>query len=291
MNDTPMHIARSHFASKTAGGEVDYQVLHPSDWEQGERLPLVLHLHGAMSSAASLENARPFYQDLFQQGQFPRAVVACPSTPTAGGFYMDWPDGNSWESLIADEFPEHLGETYGPFTATALIGASMGGYGALKVAFGDPDRFAVVAAISPAVFPGETSQAVPEPNVPSVLGDLHRAMANGTGNAEAYVKNSVYGRARLNTSRIRGAALPILIDCGAADEFLLHEGAEFLHRVLTELGIVHEFRLVDGAGHVGPAADARTWDAIRFVGTALITHPDPGAENAPRHRALRSVNC
>ncbi len=60
-----------------------------------------------------------------------------------------------------------------------------------------------------------------------------------------------------------------LIDCGADDEFLLHEGAEYLHRVLAGLGIPHEYHLVEGAGHQDPTPGLRTLDAIRFIGTAL----------------------
>ncbi|RJL35721.1 alpha/beta hydrolase [Bailinhaonella thermotolerans] len=265
-----MRIVKDHFAATSGAQEVEYQVLLPADPREGERLPLVLHLHGAMSSSRSLELARPHYEELFREGEFPRAVIACPSTPTEGGFYLDWPDGGgAWETLISAEFPGHLAKTYGPFTGTALIGASMGGFGGLNVAFGDPERFAAVAAISPAVFPGETPQDVPEKNLPSVLGELHRAMGHGTGDAAAYTRNSVYGRARANAERIRRAALPILVDCGAADEFLLHEGAAYLHDVLKELAIPHEFRLVEGAGHVGPAAETRTKEAIRFIGAAL----------------------
>ncbi|WP_282693955.1 alpha/beta hydrolase-fold protein [Streptomyces sp. CC208A] len=269
MNDTPLHLVKGRFASASAGREVEYQVLLPVDRKEEEELPLVLHLHGAMSSSASLELAQPFYEDLHRRGEFPRAVVACPSTPTVGGFYIDWPGGESWETLVADEFAAHLSVTYGPFTTTALFGASMGGYGALKVAFGDPDRFAAVAALSPAVFPGETPEDVPEANRPSVLGELHRAMAHGTGDPATYTGNSVHGRARLHADRIRAAALPVLVDCGADDEFLLHEGAAHLHGVLTELGIAHEFRLVEGAGHTGPSAEPRTREAIRFVGAAI----------------------
>ncbi|WP_327091250.1 alpha/beta hydrolase-fold protein [Nonomuraea sp. NBC_01738] len=262
-----MNLISGNFPSTAAGDDVGYRILLPADWEAGERLPLVLHLHGAMSSSASLELARPFYEDLHRRGAFPRALVACPSTPTAGGFYLDWPDGASWGTLIAQEFPARLAAAYGPFTATALIGASMGGYGALKLAFADPERFAAVAAISPAVFPGETQHDVPPANLPSVLGDLHRAMTTGPG----YVANSVHGRARANAGRIRAAALPILVDCGAADEFLLHEGAAYLHGVLAELGIAHDYRLVEGAGHLGPQAGERTRDAIAFVGAALAS--------------------
>jgi S-formylglutathione hydrolase len=53
------------------------------------------------------------------------------------------------------------------------------------------------------------------------------------------------------------------------DEFLLHEGAEALHRLLTEIGVDHDYRLVPGVGHIGPEADRRTSDAIAFVGRAL----------------------
>jgi len=268
---TPV-LAEDSFDAKSVGASVGFRVLLPAGWAAGERLPFVLHLHGAMSSSTSLELARPFYEQLWERGELPRAVVACPSTPTHGGFYIDGPQA-AWETLIAAEFPEFLAAGYGQFTATAVIGASMGGYGALKIAFETPGRFAAVAAISPAVFPGETPDGVPERNIPSVLGDLHAAMSGGTGDESTYAASSVHARARVHAREIRDARLPILIDCGAEDEFLLHEGAEYLHRVLTGLGIPHEYHLVAGAGHQGPAAGLRTLDAIRFIGTALAGRP------------------
>ncbi|MEU8885608.1 MULTISPECIES: alpha/beta hydrolase [Streptomyces] len=269
MNDNSLQLVEERFTSASAGREVDYRVLLPSDRVRGERLPLVLHLHGAMSSSASLENARPLYEDLYRRGEFPRAVVACVSTPTLDGFYLDRPDGAAWETLVAEEFPARLAAAFGPFDGTALFGASMGGYGALKAAFRDPGRYAAVAALSPAVFPGETPGDVPEANRPSVLDELHRAMAHGSGDAAVYAGNCVQGLARRHAAAIRDAALPVLVDCGGADEFLLHEGAAHLHAVLGELGVAHTFRLVDGAGHVGPEAEDRTREAIRFLGGAL----------------------
>ncbi|MET9350018.1 alpha/beta hydrolase [Streptomyces termitum] len=278
MDGTLLRLTEGRFTSSAVGREVDHLTLAPADLSEGERLPLVLHLHGALSSAASLERARPLYEDLFRRGAFPRAVVACVSTPTSGGFYLDRPDGGAWETLVADEFPARLAERYGAFTATALVGASMGGYGALKAAFGAPERFAAVAAVSPAVFPGETPDGVPSANLPSVLGELHRDMGGGTGDPEAYARASVQGRARRNAGRIRAAGLRVLIDCGAADEFLLHEGAAHLHSVLDELGIHHAFRLVAGAGHLGPEAEVRTREAIRFAGAAIGAPAGGGSE-------------
>lgn len=258
-----------HLAATSVGESVEYRVLRPADTSPGDALPLVLHLHGALSSSVSLELARPYYDELWAEGALPPAVVVCPSVPTVGGFYLDWPEGPSWETLTARELPDHLADQYGPFSATALIGASMGGYAALKLAFAAPHRYAVVAALSPAVFPAETPDAVPSRNIPAVLGQLHAAMSGGAHDAATYVANSVHGRARKNAAAIGAARMALLLDCGAADEYLLHEGAEHLHRLLTELEIAHTFRLVEGAGHVGPAAEARTRDAIRFVGVTL----------------------
>jgi S-formylglutathione hydrolase len=289
MSEATSILIEDQFDAASVGAPVGFRVLLPADWVQGERLPLVLHLHAAMSSSASLELARPVYDELRVRGAFPRAVVACVSTPTQHGFYIDWPDA-AWEALIETEFPELVGNRYGPFAATALIGASMGGYGALKLAFAQPERFAGVAAISPAVFPGEAPRDVPARNLQSVLGDLHDAMSRGTGDPAIYAANSVYGRARANRSRIRNALLPVLIDCGAADEFLLHQGAAHLHRVLNELGIRHEYRLVEGAGHLGPAADTRTADAITFIGRAL-TRSGASSLSAPEHERPPQFSC
>ncbi|TCN48162.1 S-formylglutathione hydrolase [Rhodococcus sp. SMB37] len=268
MNHPRSRLVRTEFASSAVGDTVEYRVLLPPDWVRSEPVPLIVHLHGAMSSSASLELARPFYDELWADGDIPRAIVACPSTPTVGGFYINGPR-QAWETMISEEFPQHVAVVYGHADVVAMLGASMGGYGALKAAFSTPDRFAAVAAISPAVFPGETPDDVPSRNIPSVLGELHRAMSEATGDPAVYASNSVYGRARTHADEIRDASLPLLVDCGALDEFLLHEGAEYLHRVLDELDIAHEYRLVTGAGHLGPAADERTRDAIRFIGSAL----------------------
>jgi S-formylglutathione hydrolase len=99
----------------------EFRVLAPADWTPRERLPLVLHLHAAMSSAASLDAARPLYDELGVRGMFPRALIAFASVATRGGFYINRSDA-AWETLIRTEFVEHLAGLYGPFTRMALIG-------------------------------------------------------------------------------------------------------------------------------------------------------------------------
>lgn len=265
-----MTSSSSTFVSRTlsstsTGTDVPFNLLHPGG-PVSRPLPLIVHLHGAMSSAASLENARPAYEQAWGQGVLPPALVVCASTPTVGGFYIDQPGGPAWERLVADELPRHLAEHYPLSGVRAAIGFSMGGYAALKLALRPPHAFTAVAALCPAIFPAESAEAVPEANRPSVLGLLNQAMGDGP---QAYRHNCVHSLARGHAATLRDAATRLYIDCGTADEFRLHDGAEHLHAVLTALRIPHRFRSVPGAGHADAHAAARQDEALRFLGAAL----------------------
>src|SRR5262249_20241831 len=154
-----------------AGRDVEVRVLMPPG--ATAPLPMLLVLHGATSSAAALDLYATDVEALWASARMPPAIVACASTPTQGGFYIDWPGGPGWETVVADELPEPLAAAHGGDPARiALIGASMGGYGALKLAFRRPARYVAAAALSPAVFAGDTVADVPARNRVSVLGDL-----------------------------------------------------------------------------------------------------------------------
>jgi len=62
--------------------------------------------------------------------------------------------------------------------------------------------------------------------------------------------------------------------------FPLFEGSEFLHRVLYDAGITHEYHLVRGADHLGRSVRPRSMEALQFLTRALIPPgPDPAAEH------------
>jgi len=238
---------------------VEYRVITPPDWDESKSLPLLLVLHGADSSAAILDSQVAVYEELWSAGKFPEAVVACASAPTIGGFYI-----GQWETLIAEDFPRELAERFNVDLGNImLLGASMGGYGALKIAFAAPERFAAVAVLSPVVFPGETLADVSPRNTPGVLKDLLDAMAPD------YAREHVVARLRSNLGAVRYGGLAIRIDCGDRDAFNLHEGAEYLHRVLWNLGVSHEYHLIQGADHVGPETEAREQRAREFLAAAF----------------------
>ena len=259
-------LSTERFVSQSTGTEVEYKVLVAAEVPSDSPLPLILHLHGAMSSAASLEAARPAYEHAWSTGELPPAIIACASTPTMGGFYIDHAGGQKWETLVGVELPRHLeasGRVAGP---RAALGFSMGGYGALKVLLRQPTQYIAVAALTPVILPAEKADEVKEINRPSILNDLNQAMGLDVATYEA---NSVYGIARNNVAALHAAAPAIYLDCGAADEFRLHEGAEYLHRLLGELAVPHIFRSVPDGRHIDDKVPERQEAAIRFIGGAL----------------------
>jgi S-formylglutathione hydrolase len=51
--------------------------------------------------------------------------------------------------------------------------------------------------------------------------------------------------------------------------YYLEYGTEFLHRILFDAGVSHEYRLVKGAEHIGPSLAPRYRDALAFIGRML----------------------
>ena len=242
---------------------VDYRVVAPKDRGAEEFLPLILVLHGAGSSAKILDSAPGVYQEMFDEGSLPRCLIACASTATRGGHYIDWPDGGKWETLVAEEFPAYLESEYrADLSRVALFGASMGGYGALKIAFRHPERYRGVAALAPTVFPRERAEDVPPRNR---IGELQYLL----GALSDHPSEDVLYRLRENQQAVKNSGLDIYIDCGDNDAFFIHDGAEYLHRTLWDLDIGHEYRLLHDVDHVGPSSAPRRRVAFEFLGRSL----------------------
>lgn len=257
-------LTRDVFSDPLVKTEVPYAVLTPDGWTADEPSPLILVLHGANSSREFLGLLQPIVEELWRDGALPRAVLACASTPTVGGFYIDRP-GEAWESLIAVAFVRLLAREYGVDPARmSLLGSSMGGYGALKIALADPARWQAVAAIAPALLPAHTPADLRPRNTLDVLAQLGREMAGDE--SSTFAANSVLHRLWRHGAAVRASELAIFLRCGDRDVFALHDGTEQLHRALWDLDIGHEYHLVHGADHIGPEALAAQRAALTFIG-------------------------
>jgi S-formylglutathione hydrolase len=269
---------------------VPYAVVLPPGYDDGGAYPLCVLLHGGGGSRDNLGALRPLFDNWWAADVMPPMVIASASTG-AMSYYLDHPDGSArWETFIGENFPEYLRDKYNAGrnrAATFLAGISMGGYGALKIAFARPDQFAAVAAIQPLLEPGFRDAEIGARN------RLHhgvggpRELLGESRDAALFEANNPASRARANALAIRGSGLAIYLEVGDEDFLNAHDGAEFLHRLLWDLDIAHEYRLLRGADHGGPTFVPRIRDAFAWIGSIVAEQRAASAEPTADERAVR----
>ena len=243
--------------SVAMGASVPTSVLLPPGFDQlrSESLPLVVWLHGGGGDRQQLGQFQPWIDELLARNVIPPMVFASFSSTPFSGFL------GPWERFIADELPQAIGKRYGTRTdrdGLVIAGMSMGGYGALKSAFRSPGRYVAVAAMEPSVEP--TLTALPN----HTRNTWHRGPAAALGPADNPAR-----QAHDNAAAIRASGLAIYLEVGDEDFLNLHDGTEFVHRVLWDHDIRHEYHLVRWADHVGASAKGRFEEMCGFIAQAL----------------------
>jgi S-formylglutathione hydrolase len=266
--------------TKLVAGPVEYAVLLPEGYDAAkEPLPLLLFLHGGGGDKSFLARMRPVIDEMWKAGTLPPMVIVTPSA--ARSFYMDYKDGSQkWETFIVTEFLEHLRSKYKVTRerrGTLLFGISMGGLGALRMGFKYPEKFGGLAAMEPGIDPvlkwKDLSARYKFYRGPDLMETIF-----GKPFDEGYWEaNNVATIAVKRAEKLRASGLGIYIEAGDEDMFYLHEATEFLHRILWDQKIPHEYHLVRGADHVGRTIRPRAMEGLEFL-SRLLNPPPPDPE-------------
>ncbi len=255
-------VRHAGFRSSSLGRDVGYIVDLPADYGQGRRYPVVYAWHGLFEGPGFWERrglARVL-AELRQSGTVPDFIVVAPDGENS--FFMNSSLGK-FEDLVTRDVIEHVEATYdvlpGP-AARAVVGISMGGYAALRIAFTQPELFAAVA----------THSAMLLLDIPSAAAGARR------GHMRAF--RSVFGNPisddawqaadPLQWASRATAVPPLRIDCGAQDRYGLARGNEKLHEVLEQRGLAHEFALPPG-DHGYEYVLKVLPESLAFVGTRI----------------------
>lgn len=204
------------------------------------------------------------------------------ATPSAGlDYYIEEQTGPiRWDSFLVNDFIPHLRASF-DVGECAIAGISGGGYGALKTAFAHPFMFKAVAAMQPMLEPGLRESDVGPRNrlhhsaggPPKLIGTQRDPLL--------WESNNPANRAREHAQAIRDSGLAIYLEAAENDFLNARDGAEFLHRLLWELDLSHEYRLVRGADHGGPTLRPRLRAMFSWLG--FLWNPpalDTAAEEA-----------
>jgi S-formylglutathione hydrolase len=160
-----------------------------------------------------------------------------------------------------------------------LFGISMGGLGALRLGFKHPDKFEALAALEPGIDPALKWKDVKPRNRFYRSDELFQEIFGKPFDEAYWEANNPASICVANADRIRSSGLGVYIDVGDLDAFNIHEGTEFIHRLLWDNKIPHEYHLVRGADHVGRTIRPRTTEALGFLARVLNPPPaDPEAE-------------
>jgi S-formylglutathione hydrolase len=265
---------------------VPFSVLLPDGYSKnGPPLPLLLALHGGGGSRDSLRQSRLIFEEAWKSGILPPVVIATPSAERS--FYMDYKDGSQkWERFLIESFLPHLRQQYNlqsDRNGTFLFGVSMGGLGALRLGFKYPDLFGGLAALEPGIEPAIKWKDVQQRHRFWRSDAVIERVFGKPIDAAYWEANNPASILAAKPDRVRNAGLAIYLECGDEDALGLYEAAEFLHRLLWDKGVKHEYHLVRGADHVGRTIRPRSLEALGFIGRALAPPGrDPSAESFRR---------
>lgn len=256
--------------SRALQREIPIRIYLPPGYDPtGPAYPLLLLLHGGGGSDRDLDRFAGAVDRAIGEGRTAPLVIA---TPSAGrSLYMDYRDGSErWETFILQDLLPHLRSSLRVEAGrgrTFVGGWSMGGLGSLRLAFKYPEAFAAVAAVEPAIEPALAWSEI-GPRVKFWRSDeVYEPVFGSPVDVAYWAANNPATIARRDPRRL--IDLGVYLEVGDQDMLYLNHGVEFLHRVLFDAGVAHEYRLVRGAEHVGPSLAPRLADALGFIGRQI----------------------
>ena len=239
------------------------------DTDKARRYPVLYYLHGLGDNEQSLLNTGGWdlIEELRRQGKVGEFVILAPNAGHT--FFLNSADGKiRYEDFLLQEFMPQMEQKYrasGTPGSRGITGVSMGGFGALRLAFKYPAKFAAVSAQMPALINEVPANvAAGGPGSPaSAMGDVF-----GTTFDRAYFeRNNVFSFAR-TTPVPQLKRLKIYFDVGNNDDYGFEQGGEKLHQLLDSRGVPNEFHVYPGR-HDPQFAIRHFGDVVRFQWKAI----------------------
>jgi S-formylglutathione hydrolase FrmB len=243
----PRNAARaecSSVPSRILGRTVSYCILLPPTYDanSARRYPVLYELHGLSDDERMLLRPGVFnlMEGMWERKQLGEFLIVTPAGDSS--FYVNSHDGQRYEDFLLREFLPDIERRYRVQPgrdSRAVAGISMGGYGALHLAFAHPDLFGSVSAESPALI--ETLQPTGARAQTAALRGLGDVFGKPVDRAFWNHDNPLTLARTADLDRLK-----IYFDCGAKDDYGFNLGAQTLDEELAARSIPHEFHLYPG---------------------------------------------
>ncbi len=209
--------------SKAMNKDINCTVIRPA---VRDSLPVLYLLHGWSGKYSNWITKVPALQQYADQFH---VMIVCPDGEFAS-WYVDSPVDPSYryETYISTEVPAYIDAHYATIrsrSGRAISGLSMGGHGALFIAFRHAETFGAAGSMSGAL---DLRQLKTKYDIFRRLGDTSKYAGN-------YKEYSVIGA----IEHPPADSLALIIDCGTEDGFIGMNGS--IHRRLLQLKIAHDY--------------------------------------------------
>ncbi len=212
--------------SRVMNRDIKTVIIKPQGYGSGKRYPTLYLLHGYSDDYSGWVRKAPVVKrlsDLYEM------IIVCPD----GGYnswYWDSPvvEGVRFETFVSDELVSWVDgnlSTIARREGRAITGLSMGGHGALYLAFRHQDVYGACGSLSGGV------DIRPFPN----NWDIARLLGLRSEYPERWERHTVMGLLHLLTP----GGVKIILDCGTEDFF--YDVNVRLHEALRSLNIPHDF--------------------------------------------------
>ncbi|MDO5058278.1 MAG: S-formylglutathione hydrolase [Lautropia sp.] len=251
--------------SRCTGTPMKLGVYLPPAVLDGEKCPVLYWLSGLTCTEQNFITKAGAQQYAAQHG----VVLVAPDTSPRGegvaddpaydlgqgaGFYVNatqtpWLPHFRMYDYVVDELPALIEKHFPVTERRGISGHSMGGHGALTIALGNPGRYASVSAFAPIVAPSQVPWG--QKALTAYLGE----------DRQAWRRHDAVELVKTATER-----LPLLIDQGEADDFLVSQLKPELLRAAC-----------DAAGHplvlnLRPGYDHSYYFIASFIGDHVGWH-------------------
>jgi S-formylglutathione hydrolase FrmB len=292
----PGTVVEGTFHAAALGVDKHYVAYLPAGYDHhpDRRYPVVYMLHGLGGDETNWTEHGKLAEAA--DALHLQAIVVMPDGDA--GFYVDWAtpvdraaclerrptfsdeprdqycvETAAYETYLARDLVGHVDATYRTIAdrgARGIGGLSMGGFGALAVGLRNPDVFASIAShsgIDALLYAGPH----PYEKGKVVLAEDASAWGREVEPIGAHVR-AVFGPDLANwkahdpatlAARLEDGAVALYLDCGTEDVFQLHNGMQYLHDLLVERGVEHEYYLGPGR-HDFTFWSERIDDSLRF---------------------------
>ena len=235
-------LTHAIYYSEALKQEVGFGIYLPPDYyDKNNKFPVIYWLHG--KGGNETEGVHSGIPDYLNQAILKKQVQSIILVLVNGVDYSMYADSFNKTALVETTlikelipFIDNNYRTIANLSGRALEGFSMGGNGALKLAFKYPKLFSSVVTYGGSFHDLKSLSD----NRPYVFEKMFGR------NSDYYQKNSVYELARINSIVIK-KNLSIRMVVGTSD-FAFHSNQK-VWNLLDKLEIKHEKRILDGFGH------------------------------------------